>query len=908
MAPREPSDTRLRAEVRTVGAILGKVIREQEGPALYALVERVRRGAIALRRDRGGDERALRRIVARLDLDRIVAVARAFTLFFQLVNVCEQRHTARTHRDDAPGGFVELMRRLCARGLRAGSIERALAELRATVVLTAHPTEATRWSVHEALGRVGALLEGLGEDAHAEDALAAEITQLWQTQLQRTRRPTPIDEVSQALHTLETVFFDAVPHVGERLARAFRGAFGRAPRERARPLRMGSWVGGDRDGNPNVTAWVTADALRLYRRGALVAYGRALAPIIAELTTSDLVVPVSPALRASVSRDVADVPRIAQRVEGREIHEVYRFKANAAAARLELALEECDAHEPPGTRGGYTGADAFAADLDLMDESLRAHRGARIADARLASLREQVASFGFRLACLDVRQHQARHRAAVDALLCPVEGPLETLPPEAQMRFLEDVFFAEEIPAVREDELPQEASEVIATLRLVAEARQRLDPDAVRDVVISNTSHHADVLELLVLARFAGLVRRRPDGTFESDVDIVPLFESVDSLAGARESMARLYASRAYREQLRARGRRQQIMLGYSDSTKDGGYFAAAFGLQLAQIALAQQADAEGIALEFFHGRGGTISRGGGPAHGAILAQPVGTVRGRIKITEQGEVIASKYGSVPSAVHHLERLVSATLEASVAHPLQGRKRPQRWIDEMNELSDVSRRAYRALVYESPEFLAFFEAVTPVEEIAQLRIGSRPARRGAGGIGELRAIPWNFAWNQNRVLLSSWYGVGSALEAALARRGGRARLHAMYRGWPFFRTVIDNLQQVLAKVDLRIGTAYAELAAHLPGADRLVERIETELRATQRTVLAVVGARRLLAGELELARSIDRRGPYVDVLSYLQLELLRRKRRGAVKPSERERVDAAIQLTIGGIAAGLRNTG
>ena len=908
MTSRESSDARLRAEVRTVGAILGKVIREQEGAALYALVERVRRKAIALRRNRGGDERALRGIVARLDLDRIVAVARAFTLFFQLVNVCEQRHTARTLRKNAPDGFIDLMRRLRARGLRASAVERALAELRATVVLTAHPTEATRWSVHEALNRVGTQLERLGEDPRADEALAAQITQLWQTQLQRTRRPTPIDEVSQALHTLETVFFNAVPDVDERLSRAFETAFGRALRVRARPLRMGSWVGGDRDGNPNVTARVTADALRLYRRGALVAYGRALAPLVAELTTSDLIVPVSPTLRASVSRDVADAARIAQRIEGREVHEVYRFKTNAAAVRLELALEECDAREAPGTRGGYAGADAFAADLDLMDESLRAHRGARIADARLAGLRAQVASFGFRLARLDVRENQVRHRAAVDALLCPVDGPLDALPVEDQVRFLEDVFCADEMPALREEELPKQASEVIATLRLVAEARQRLDPDAIGDVVISNTSKYSDVLELLVLARFAGVVRRRPDGDFESDVDIVPLFESVDSLAHAHESMARLYASRAYRAQLRARGMRQQIMLGYSDSTKDGGYFAAAFGLQLAQIALTQQADAEGVALEFFHGRGGTISRGGGPTHRAILAQPVGTVRGRIKITEQGEVITSKYGSVASAVHHLERIVSATLEASVAHPMRSRKRPQRWITEMNELADASRRVYRALVHEAPEFLEFFEAVTPIEEIAQLRIGSRPARRGGRAITELRAIPWNFAWNQNRVLLSSWYGVGSALEAALARQGGRARLHAMYRGWPFFGTVIDNLQQVLAKVDLRIGAAYAELAAHLPGAEQLVERIETELRATRRSVLAVIGARRLLAEDRELGRSIERRGPYIDVLSYLQLELLRRKRRGAVKPSERERVDAAIQLTIGGIAAGLRNTG
>jgi phosphoenolpyruvate carboxylase len=910
MADRTDSDARLRMEVRTVGAVLGQVIREQEGGELYQLVERIRRTAIALRRARGsGDDRKLRRLIEPLDLDHIVAVARAFTLFFQLVNVCEQRHTARAHRAVSPGGLADLMRRLRARRVDVGTIETTLAGACATVVLTAHPTEATRWSVHEALARVGALLEQLDEDPKpAREELLREVTQLWQTQLQRTRRPTPIDEVQQVLHTLETVFLEAVPVVHERLARAFEEAFRREPRRRARPLRMGSWVGGDRDGNPNVTAWVTSDALRLYRRGALEGTLRALGPIVAELTTSDLLVGVTAALRESASRDVADLPRIAQRVEGREIHEVYRRKLNAAAVRLELAIEECDAFEPPGTRGGYASAEHLIADLDLVDESLRANRGARIADGRLARLREKVASFGFRLACLDVRENQVRHRAAVAALLAPVEGPLESLPVDAQQRFLEDVFEHEELPPVREEDLPQEASEVIATLRTVAEAHARLGRDALRDLVISNTNHHADVLELLVLARLTGLVRRRADGVVESDVDLVPLFESVDSLAGARDSMERLYASRAYRGQLRARGMRQQVMLGYSDSTKDGGYFAASFALQQAQLALAEQADRHGVALEFFHGRGGTISRGGGPTHRAILAQPVGTVRGRIKITEQGEVIASKYGTVPSAVHHLERLLSATLEASIAHPLRGKPVSPAWEREMAELALASRRAYRALVYETPRFAELFQAVTPIEEIAQLRIGSRPARRAAGsGIAELRAIPWNFAWNQNRILLSSWYGAGSALEQAL-ESGGRARLQSMYRRWPFFRTVIDNLEQVLAKVDLRIGAGYAELARDVPGAADVMVRIRAEFEATRRSVLAVVGARRLLAADPELGRSIERRSPYVDVLSYLQLELLRRKRSGAVRPSERERVDAAIQLTIGGIAAGLRNTG
>ena len=913
MASPQQTDLRLRTEVRLVGEVLGLVIREQEGKSIYALVERVRHAAIALRkRDADAGERKLRRVVGDLDLDELVAIARAFTIFFQLVNVCEQRHTATSHGPKEPGSAFDLMRRLRRSGMRADAIEVALAELRTTVVLTAHPTEATRWSVHETLARIEAVLAYRPADGETpqRDALAREITALWQTQLQRTRGPTPIDEVLQAIHTLETVFFDAVPAVHQRVKHAFESVYGRALAGPARPVRMGSWVGGDRDGNPNVTPWVTGDAMRLYRRGALGAYWRALQPVLRELTASDQVVPVATELRESLARDLAEVPRIGERVAGREVHEVYRRKLNAMGVRLELALEETEAHELPGARGGYPDAAAFVADLDLVDASLRANRGARIADGRLATLREQAVSYGFRLACIDIREHQARHREAVAAMLCPVEGPLDTLPVAAQERFIEGLFFSEAPAARDEDALPPHAREVIATLQLLRDAQQHFDRDAMGDVVISNTSNHADVLELLALARQAGLVRRRPEGVgFESDIEIVPLFETVEALAGAQHAMERLYGSRAYRAQLQARGMRQQIMLGYSDSTKDGGYFAANFALWRAQVALTAQADRHGVEVEFFHGRGGTISRGGGPTHRAILAQPVGTVRGRIKITEQGEVIASKYGTVPSAVHHLERLVTATLEATVAHPLRNRRARPGWVDAMTELADESRRAYRQLVYDTPGFVAIFQAVTPIEEIAQLRIGSRPSRRAGGGsISELRAIPWNFAWNQNRILLSSWYGAGSALEAALARRGGRARLQAMYRGWPFFRTVIDNLQQVLAKVDLRIGVSYAELARDLPGASDVVAHVALEFDATLRGVLAVVGARKLLAADVALGRSIERRSPYVDVLSYLQLELLRRKRQGKVPSRDRERVDAAIQLTINGIAAGLRNTG
>lgn len=910
VAPPRSSDARLRAEVRFAGLVLGEVLREQEGGRLYARVEEVRGLAIALRREyRAHDERRLRLLLADLSLDELKLLTRAFSLFFQLVNVCEQRHVARQQRIDAPEGLHALLRRLRARGLPPEEVEAALADLRTTVVLTAHPTEATRWTVHSILRRVDAALELHRSDPDAaHQRLARDVTALWQTQPLRGRRPIPIDEVLQAIHTLETVFLDAVPEVHERVARAFAAAYGRPPAAPARPVRLGSWIGGDRDGNPHVTAWVTSEALRLYRAAALRAHRQQVPRLMDQLTSSAALVPVSPALTASVERDLAEVPGLRERVAGRESAERYRAKLNAIACRLELSLAENDALDPPGARGGYPDARALAGDLALIEASLRANRGARIADGDLARWREQVAAIGLHFVRLDVRQHQARHRSAVGALLCPVDGPLEKLPLDDQQRFLEEAFFADAPPPPREA-LDVDAGEVLATLTGVREAQARFGPDAVRELVISNTTDSSGVLELLVLARRAGLVRRRENGGFESSVDLVPLFESVASLARAHESMERLYRSPAYREQLRARGMRQQIMVGYSDSAKDGGYFAAAWALHVAQRELVLQADAHGVSVEFFHGRGGTISRGGGPTHRAILAQPSGTVRGRLKLTEQGEVIASKYGSVQSAVHHLERLVSATLEATLVHPSSRRKPSAGWMRAMQRLADDSRRQYRALVYETPGFPAFFRAVTPIDEISRLAIGSRPARRaGDGRIEDLRAIPWSFAWNQNRILLSSWYGTGTALATETAAPGGLARLRAMYRGWPFFRTILDNLQQVLAKVDLHIGVSYGALARGLPGADRVLAAVEEEHDRALAAVLAVVDAHHLLAAEPELRRSIERRNPYIDALSYLQLELLRRKRAGDTGPREQARLDRTIQATIAGIAAGLRNTG
>jgi len=912
---RNSEGAELRGELRLVARVLARVVREQEGEELARLVEELRREASRLRgRGDSALERRLAARLRRLPLPRLVAAARAFTVLSTLANVCETRQDARERRlGEAP--FERLLRRLRRHGVTRETVEQTAADLAVTVVFTAHPTETTRWTVHRLLDRVEVLLERLGPDAadgEAEAELLAEVTALWQASFLQHRAPTPIDEVLHLLHTLETVLFEAVPRVSSDFAAAASGAYGIEGAAEHPLVRLGSWVGGDRDGNPHVTSFVTAEALRLYRRAALERYRAVIPGLIDRLIPSTSEVPVSRALGQIVSHDLESDEELRERTHGRSPSEVYRLKLNAVALRLERSLRETDTLSLPGELGGYESAKGLAADVALLRESLEANRAAPLARVTLAPLERAVRSFGLRFVSLDVREHQARHRAAVDELLGRSARPLEALPAARQDAFLESLFFAAGAPGPQQAALSDETREVMRTLETLAAARPRADREALRDLVISNARDHHDVLALLVLARRAGLVRVQEGRHVASDVDVVPLFETLSSLRAAADTMERLYRSPAYRAQLRARGMRQQIMLGYSDSVKDAGYLAACWALQVAQRDLAVQAERHGVRLELFHGRGGTIGRGGGRTHRAILAQPFGSVRGRLKLTEQGEVIGHRYGSVDAAVHHLEELVAAVLEASLpAGTRPGSDEvPERYVRAMDAMAESSRRAYRELVYETPGFVDFFRAATPLEEVAGLRIGSRPARRRATQrIEELRAIPWNFAWNQARLLLPSWYGAGAGL--ALELEGGHAApLAAMVRSWPFFRTVIDNLEQVLAKVDFGIAHRYAELARDVPATREIMLRIESEFGRVRRAVCEAKGVRRLLQDERALARSIALRRPWLDALGHVQVELLRRKREAepARPRAELDRLSEAIQLSINGIAAALRNTG
>ncbi len=910
-----------------------RVITEQDGPAFAKRIGEIRTLTERLRaRYASADEKKLLRKLRGMNARDLREVARAFTLLFWLLNLAEERYTASLRGEKEGAAFRSLFTRARKAGLPLEQLTERIGALRATIVLTAHPTEALRWSLRETLGRIDDLLTRRehacgAEREDVEHEILGEITGLWLSTTLRTRKPTPVDEVRYAIHVLRDVLVRAVPQTTTRMLTALRDVYGESDATTSaevahaahRSIQVGSWMGGDRDGNPFVTAVVTADARRRYRAAILEHYRESLTPLIEQLTVSDRRKPVSEALEKSIRRDLRTLPDLRARIEARNTSERYRVKLNAIAVRLEQTLAEERAHQTAGTSGGYATAGAMQNDLELVRQSLVENGAGRLASGALARLIEEVEVFGFDFVSLDVRQNQSKHRQARSELICPVDGSLEDLSLDEQQAVLEDAILARNTVGIPEEGLSADAQEVIDTLRFVASVPIPSVGPAMRDLVISNTENAVPVLELLALCRQIGLVRPKARGRLESDVNIVPLFESIDSLRGALASMARLYRSPAYRQQLEARGMHQQVMLGYSDSMKDGGYLSACAALEVAQRELAAQARDEGVTLEFFHGRGGTIARGGGPSHRAILAQPTGTVDGRIKLTEQGEIIASKYGTEAAATHHLELLVAATLESSLGEAMPGRAKepPESWRRSLAELAQGSRDAYRALVYETEGFVDAFYAMTPIEQISALNLGSRPAKRTATReIDNLRAIPWTFSWNQTRILLPSWYGAGAGVEAFCASHPkGRAKalsqLRTMYRRWPYFQTVFDNLEQVLAKADLHIGARYARLAKDVPGASDVFLQIEKEFQRTLRAVRDVTGESRLLARDPALREALDLRTPYLDILSYLQVELLERKLTGRgieTGTDDADRVERAIHLTINGIAAGLRNTG
>lgn len=909
------------------------------------------------RRARSGDAAAgdeLEDLISELDLDAIELLIRSLTRWFQLINLAEdnervRRIRAREERQwPAPrsGSIEEVIGGMARRGISAEAVRELLSQAEIRLVMTAHPTEARRRTTIAKQARIfhelRALDERLGRDPEqARERIRATVQELWGSDELRAISPTVLEEVRGGLVYLTSTLVDVVPLVYRDLDRALREAYPGAEIPTPPLLRFGSWIGGDRDGNPFVTPETTVQALGLLREHCLRFLEGRLELLAGRLSFSDQIAPPGSELDGILDFGQTHFPALARQLQALNAEEPYRraatfmrerlrataatTAANAAAttaaattaaatnqaaavAAAAAAAATAGTAVAAGTVSAYQTPTELLADLRSVERALIADGGAYSAAGDLRDVIRQVEVFGFDFATLDIRQHVKAHRAALDEVfgtLRVVTG-YALLPEDERAAFLQ-THIADHRPLIPADVagFSEETREVIETFRMIRSVLDGGHEGAIEAYVISGTEAPSDVLEALLLMKEAGLSRA---GGAAARLRLVPLFEAGATLAAAPATLATLLEMPVYREALRAVGDHQEIMVGYSDSNKDVGYLASGWGTYRAQVRIAEVLRAHGVSWIFFHGRGGSIGRGGGPTNDAVLALPPGTVEGRLKMTEQGEVLTAKYNVREIAHRELELTTSATLLTS-ATTLFGpgaEEPPQtaRYEQVLDEMAATSEAMYRQLVHDDPDFIEFFLNVTPVEEVSRLRLGSRPARRqAAGGIDDLRAIPWVFAWTQSRILLPAWLGLGTALREARERHGIET-LRAMTAEWPFFQTLIANAEMGCSKADPGIARRYIALWNQVPARDRIWGLLDAELELTRAELVRVRGGERLLDGEPVLQASIDRRNPYVDPLSFVQIELLKRRRRGA-DSAELARLSL---LAINGIASGLRNTG
>ncbi|MHB1248072.1 MAG: phosphoenolpyruvate carboxylase [Polaromonas sp.] len=954
-------------DIRLLGRILGDVIREQDGVAAFELIEQVRRLSVAFRRDADQEaDKALKKLLKGLSGDQTVSVIRAFTYFSHLANLAEDRHHIRRRAvheragDTQEGSIDVALARLRSAGITPKTIASTLAHSFVSPVLTAHPTEVQRKSILDAERGIAQLLtardailtlaQAMRSASAAKDALTprelaaneaqlrARVVQLWQTRLLRFSRLTVADEIENSLSYYETTFLREIPAIYANLEREL----GNQPVHSF--LRMGQWIGGDRDGNPHVNAATLNHALGRQADVVLRHYLTEVHFLGSELSTSATLVEVSAELRALA----ASSPDSNEHRKD----EPYRRALTGVYARLAATLKALSGGEAArhavAPQNAYIRAGEFLADLRTIRTSLQTHHGEALIAQRLHPLIRAVEVFGFHLATVDLRQSSDQHEAALAELLAVarIEPDYASLDEAARRTLLLQLLNDARPLRVVGATYSALAQSELAIFEAARTARQRFGKEAIRHYIISHTETVSDLLEVLLLQKETGLLhgilsdpRAQPSGSVAAppggghalgrpggaadlqascDLIVTPLFETIEDLRNAAPIMREFYALPGV-AQLVQRGRadqycEQDIMLGYSDSNKDGGIFTSNWELYRAEIALValfdELAHAHHIQLRMFHGRGGTVGRGGGPSYQAILAQPPGTVRGQIRLTEQGEVIGSKYANPEIGRRNLETLVAATLEATLLKPTQ--PAPQAFLRAAAELSQASMAAYRALVYETPGFNDYFFSATPIREIAELNIGSRPASRKASQrIEDLRAIPWVFSWGQCRLTLPGWYGFGTAVAQRLDQGGSPASrkaalglLQKMYRQWPFFRTLLSNMDMVLAKSDLALASRYAELVGDARLRKKIFTAIEAEWHRTGQALTLITGDKQRLAGNTALQRSIHHRFPYIDPLHHLQVELVRRYRAGQTD----QRVKTGIHISINGIAAGLRNTG
>jgi len=933
-------------DIRALGKILGEVMRECEGPDAYAVVENLRRAAVRLRRGETPEAHgSLPELIADLEINEVRFVARAFSYFLHLSNLAEDRdqnQRKRAHElSDAPalpGSLLHAFNWLKKQDIPLALVQEALDEMSIMPVLTAHPTEVQRKSTLDLHTAIADLLvydeEALTkrEQLRVKQRLTGLITTLWQTRMLRHQKLAVHDEIDNALSYYNSTFLRAIPDlyadIKALIAPHKTSVFSLDSKPLPAFLRMGSWIGGDRDGNPNVNAHTLKDALRRQCRRALTFYLEEIKGLGTELSLSRRLGTVSAELMAlsMVSEDRSE-HRVDEPYRRACIH-IYARVASTARHLLGQKIALRPTYDAPI----YENAQGLLNDLTVIAESLESHHGNAIAQLRLARLRQAVEVFGFHLATIDLRQSSDVHERVLTELFSRASITWDGKPVDyASLSEVDKIcVLRRELQEIRPLVSPwlnysQETEKELGILRMAATGRERFGVDAIRHCIVSHTETLSDLLEVLVLQQETGLMH--PDLSANDGLMVVPLFETIPDLEQGPEIMAQWLdlpevSARVHGVQNGI----QEVMLGYSDSNKDGGYLTSNWSLYTAEQRLVEVFSARKVRLRLFHGRGGSVGRGGGPSYEAILAQPTGTVNGQIRLTEQGEVIQGKYKNAEIGRWHLESLVAATLEASLRAQSDSRQQEDdhmaRFGSAMDFMSTVAEAAYRNLVYETPGFQDYFYASTPIREIAELNIGSRPsARRATQDLDDLRAIPWGFSWSQCRLMITGWYGMGTALQAFIEEGyegapGSSAErldlLQEMLGKWPFFATLLSNMEQVLAKTDLRIGRHYAQLVQDASLRDTVFQQIEAEYHLTLKQLRRISG-QELLADNPILSQALNDRFAYIDPLNHLQVALLAKHRaQERSAPSDKDSVESqtqrAIHMTINGIAAGLRNSG
>lgn len=907
------TENALSRDIRIVGDLLGNVVESQCGKEVFLFVEAIRQAAKNLRTEATEENRdQFMQMIQQIPKQHREPIIKAFSLYFQLINLAEQNQRIRRKREyersvgsnPQRGSLESAFLQMKNSGISAEEMGMVIGELGVELVLTAHPTEAMRRTVLDKHAKITHILEKFDdpllssrEKQRLEKELKAEIVGLWQTRPVRKEKITVLDEVRNGLYFIDEILFDVLPQLHLEMEEQLQHAY---PEKRwVIPgfLRFGSWMGGDRDGNPSVTAELTFQTLLLHFDLAIRKYEAEIHSLGQDLSQSLEVAGASQELLASLQTEILP-------------DEPYRAKIDQIKKRLQHTKNRYHGEAIPGTY--YEGPAEFLKDVRLLEQSLIQHQAKEIADVKIKPLLRQIELFGFHMAALDIRQHSEVHETAIDELF--------RLAHMSHYRDLSAKEKAESLTRLLTDPRPlvnphaklsdstKETLNVFQTIRM---GHQLFGEASVQNYLISMTQDESDLLGVLLLSKEAGLFAWTADGEAVSHLHVVPLFETIEDLHAAPRIMESLFINPVYSKHLAARDNLQEIMLGYSDSNKDGGYLTANWELYKAQKAIFETAKRYGIRLKFFHGRGGALGRGGGPVERSILAQPPEALHGKVKITEQGEVISQRYSHPEIAKRSLESAVSAVLTGSMNVQTKRMQDTERkWSQMMEKLSEDSFTAYQSFVYRNEDFLPYFLQATPIHEIADLNIGSRPSKRkNTMRIQDLRAIPWVFSWTQNRHLLPAWYGFGTAVEQMTAAKSiSIEELNRMYRYWPFFNAIIDNLQMALAKADMLIAAEYAQLVEDEQAAKRMFQQIEEEYRRTQKFVMMIIGTEEILSNSPVIKKSISLRNPYVDPLSYLQVLLLKEFRQKAEQEEDFQETLQIVLLTINGIASGLRNTG